>query len=71
MGHLRFEICSEVCISIFKIGSSNRRKFAECRSRREISNEALLGKFGVDTARTSPLEFGLPPCPPDPPDGVK
>ena len=29
-----------------------------CRSRRELSNEYLLAKFGVDTAENEPLEVG-------------
>ena len=29
-----------------------------CRSRRELSNEYLLAKIGVDTAENEPLEVG-------------
>ena len=31
---------------------------ALCRSRRELSNEYLLAKIGIDTAENEPLEFG-------------
>ena len=38
------------------VGSKAVQRSALCRSRRELSNEYLLAKIGVDTAENEPLE---------------
>ena len=39
-----------------EIDSKTVQRSALCRSRRELSNEYLLAKIGVDTAENEPLE---------------
>ena len=44
---------------------SGAKTCKSCRSRQELSNEYLLGKFGVDTAENEPLDvlyFRTPTC---------
>ena len=36
---------------------SGAKECKSCRSRRELSNEYLLAKFGVDTAENEPLKI--------------
>ena len=49
---------------------SSVEKCVLCRSRRELSNEAFIAKFGIDTAENEhSKKFGLPSFPGIPPWG--
>ena len=49
----RAKVCKSFSTSVLL---SKRRISALCRSRRELSNEYLLAKIGVDTAENEPLQ---------------
>ena len=63
------------CKNIWRLFSPQRRTTCRsCRSRQqELSNEYLLAKIGVDTAKNEPSKVWLPAClwPPLPPGSIK
>ena len=46
----------EALFMVFQLDSKGAKVCKPCRSRRELSNEYVFAKFGVDTAENEPLK---------------